>query len=123
MKGRTMSATAHAEPSQSVLGKLTNTVIECSDVDAAAAFYTETLGLPVKARGDGWLVADGGSGVVVLYQGAEPHITLGFTGANLDAARELLDKRGANPGPIVAHPTGHHFNVTDPEGNQVMISD
>lgn len=119
-----MSATPQADKSQlAQLGTLTNTIIECSDLERCASFYTEQLGLPVRVRGDGWLVADGGAGVVVLYQGDDPRVIVGFTGADLEAARALVAARGGDPGPIVPHPTGHHFTIDDPEGNRVMVSD
>jgi len=118
-----MSAAPKTETGRAQLGTLTNTILECSDLERTAAFYTEKLGFPVQASGEGWVVVDGGAGVVVMYGGDDPHITLGFTGADLAAARAALEARGADPGPIAAHPTGHHFIVTDPEGNRVMIAD
>jgi catechol 2,3-dioxygenase-like lactoylglutathione lyase family enzyme len=105
------------------LGTLTNTLIQCTDVEASVGFYTDKLGLSVQASGDGWAVLDGGSGVLVLYAGAEPQVIIGFTGADLDAARALMTERGAEPTERRAHPGGEHFTVRDPEGNTVMIAD
>jgi catechol 2,3-dioxygenase-like lactoylglutathione lyase family enzyme len=104
------------------LGKLTNTLIQCRDLDRSRAFYTEKLGLEVQAGGDGWAVLDGGSGTLVLVQAAEREVMIAFTGADLDAARRAMEERGAQPTERATHPGGEHFIVTDPEGNRVMIS-
>lgn len=104
------------------IGTLTNTLIQVADLEAALPFYRDTLGLSVQAQGDGWVVLDGGAGVIVLVQSAERKIVMGFTGADLAAAREQLEARGAQPTATAAHPNGEYFNVLDPEGNTVMIS-
>jgi catechol 2,3-dioxygenase-like lactoylglutathione lyase family enzyme len=105
------------------LGTLTNTLIQCTDFDASLAFYTGKLGLTIQARGDAWAVLDSGSGVLVLYGGDEPQVIMGFTGADLDGARAVMEQRGAQPSERQAHPGGEHFIVRDPEGNAVMIAD
>jgi catechol-2,3-dioxygenase len=106
-----------------MLGQPTATLIECRDLERMESFYTETLGLRVKDRGEGWLDIDGGGQLLVLWQGEKPEVVIGFTGAELQPARELLESRGADPTPIRKHPGGQHFYVTDPEGNTVMIGD
>jgi catechol-2,3-dioxygenase len=104
------------------IGGLSDTLIECIDLKEVEHFYTETLGLPVKARGDTWTVVDGHGGAIVLWQGEQSEIVVGFTGADLLPAREALEAQGAEPGPISKHPTGEYFYVTDPEGHKVMVS-
>jgi catechol 2,3-dioxygenase-like lactoylglutathione lyase family enzyme len=117
------TSTASAGTTRSVnLGKLTNTLVQCLELDRSRAFYTDTLGLTVQAGGDGWAVLDGGSGTLVLVEAAEREVVIAFTGADLDAARTAMEQRGAEPTERRAHPGGEHFMVTDPEGNRVMIS-
>jgi catechol 2,3-dioxygenase-like lactoylglutathione lyase family enzyme len=115
-------ATTGAVAHEVNLGKLTNTLVQCTDLDRSRAFYTEKLGLSVQAGGDGWAVLDGGSGTLVLVQASEREVMIAFTGADLDAARKAMEDRGAEPTERTTHPGGEHFIVTDPEGNRVMIS-
>lgn len=104
-----------------MLGRPTATLIECQNLEKMEGFYTGTLGLDVKDRGEGWLDIDGGGHLLVLWQGEKTEVVIGFTGADLEPARDLMDSRGANPTPIRKHPGGEHFYVDDPEGNTVMI--
>jgi catechol 2,3-dioxygenase-like lactoylglutathione lyase family enzyme len=104
------------------VGKLTNTIIECVDLEAAVPFYKDQLGMSEVFAGESFVVLDGGSGTLVLWQGKQSEIVIAFTGANLDEARKQLEARGVDVGPNDKHPTGDHFYVKDPEGHPVMIS-
>jgi catechol-2,3-dioxygenase len=104
------------------IGTLTTTIIECADLTRTLPFYTEQLGLEVLSQGESFSVLATGSASIVLWQGAKTDVVIAFTGADLDQARSLLESRGAEVGPNGTHPTGEHFYVTDPEGNDIMIS-
>jgi catechol 2,3-dioxygenase-like lactoylglutathione lyase family enzyme len=105
------------------IGRLTTTLVECADLEKTGAYYRETLGLDVKNQGDNWIVFDSGGHDLVLWQGTKSEVVLGFTGAHLESARSLLLGRGAEPGPTDQHPGGEHFYLRDPEGNTIAIND
>jgi catechol 2,3-dioxygenase-like lactoylglutathione lyase family enzyme len=115
-------ATTTQPTGASAVGSLTNTIIECVDLEAAIPFYRDRLGLTEVFAGEGFVVLDGGSGTLVLWQGKRSEIVIAFTGADLAAARKQLEARGVEAGPDGKHPTGDHFYVKDPEGHPVMIS-
>lgn len=105
-----------------MFGKLSETLLEVKDLAASRTFYTEKLGLPVTAEGEGWcsLNADGHS--IVMWQGNKPAVMLGFDGADLAAAKATLAQRGVTTSELMDHPGGKHFELTDPDGNLIMIS-
>lgn len=74
------------------------------------------------AEGEGWcsLNADGHS--IVMWQGNKPAVMLGFDGADLAAAKATLAQRGVTTSELMDHPGGKHFELTDPDGNLIMIS-
>jgi catechol 2,3-dioxygenase-like lactoylglutathione lyase family enzyme len=117
-----MTETTTTPATDTAVGKLTNTIIECVDLAAAVQFYTHQLGLTEQFAGEGFVVLDGGSGTLVLWQGKQAESVIAFTGADLAEARAQLEARGVNVGPTGKHPTGDHFYVKDPEGHAVMIS-
>jgi catechol 2,3-dioxygenase-like lactoylglutathione lyase family enzyme len=108
-----------------VLGRLDSTMVECRSVPESARFYVDTLGLREKARGDEpfrWVVVDAGDHDIVLWEGDKSEVVIGFTGADLDAARRMLESRGLTPTPTGKHPGGEHFYIKDPEGNLVCVN-
>lgn len=106
-----------------MIGKLTTTLVECKNLAASERFYVEKLGLKVTSRGEGWLCADAGGASIVLCQGTQPTVVMGFEGADLPAVRQALEAKGVPVGSLEEHPGGQHYNVFDPDGNKVMISD
>ncbi len=106
-----------------MIGRLSTVLLECADLKTSEKFYVEKLGLRVSESGEGWLCVDAGGVSVVLWQGANPAVALGFTGADLGGARQVLEARGVTVGPLEEHPGGRHHYVTDPDGNKIMIAD
>ena len=99
------------------------------DVDAAFAFYTETLGLrprddrPDFGIGGAWL--DAGDQQVHLVEGAPPpnagqHFALRV--ADLDAVVAELRAKGHDVREPMATGVGRQTTVTDPAGNVVELN-
>jgi catechol 2,3-dioxygenase-like lactoylglutathione lyase family enzyme len=110
-------------PTGGLFGGLTSSVIECADMAAMESFYGDVLALPVKLRGEGWVVFDASPGEVVLWQGAKSEVVAGFMGADVPAAAAAAQERGAAPSQICQHPGGTHFYLADPSGNIIHIGD
>jgi catechol 2,3-dioxygenase-like lactoylglutathione lyase family enzyme len=107
-----------------------------NDLDAARAFYTDVLGLPVEAGAGGLLTLHLGGGTNVLVYPKPDHTPAGFTVLNfpvpdIEAAVDELTSRGVrfehyeNPptdergimragGPLIAW-------FTDPAGNVFSV--
>ncbi len=106
-----------------------------SNMDAAVRFYSDSLGLKLKARyGDHWAEVDAGGGLVIGLHPASPTAgppgTRGAIAIGLYPSRPLnevhaeLQKRGVRfDGPIVDDPKGGvrlaHFS--DPDGNPLYL--
>jgi catechol 2,3-dioxygenase-like lactoylglutathione lyase family enzyme len=105
-----------------MFGKVSGVMIETKDLVASERFYTEILEMGVKARGEGWIVLDGGRNDVIIWQGNSPKPIIGLSGADLTAAREALQAKGLTLSATMQHPGGQHFELTDPDGNLIMMS-
>jgi catechol 2,3-dioxygenase-like lactoylglutathione lyase family enzyme len=110
-------------PEGGVFGTLTSSVIECVDLDRVERFYTETLGMPVTLKGEGWTVLGGVPGEVVLWQGDKTELAPCFMGADVPAAIREARRRDLDPTDICAHPGGTHFYINDPDGTLIQIGD
>lgn len=102
--------------------------INVSDVDAALAFYVDTLGLKMRPDrpdfgiGGAWL--DAGGQQVHLIQADPPancgqHFALAFT--DLDSVIGELRERGLEVSDAMAVGTGRQAFTTDPSGNSVEL--
>jgi predicted enzyme related to lactoylglutathione lyase len=113
-----------------VLG-VDNVFVEIGDLDEALAFYETGLGLPVHKRFDGM-------GMVLLSIGDEaPGLGLGVATSpraggqkvwlEVDDARALaaeVESKGLHPlTPPFQIPTGWAFEVSDPWGNVIGLTD
>ena len=113
-----------------VLG-LDNVFVEVGDLDEAVRFYRDGLGLPVAKRFDGM-------GMVLLQIGDEtpglgvravPEPRVGgqkvwLEVADAQAAAEELAAKGIRPlTPPFSIPTGWAFEVLDPWGNVIGLTD
>lgn len=94
-------------------------------LEAAIAFYTQTLGLSLRARqGDRWAEVDAGSISIGLHP-VEPGdevdsdggATLSFAVEDLEATLNQLKARGASVGQIRVAPRGKFAMLRDPDGN------
>ncbi|HUI01131.1 MAG TPA: VOC family protein [Nitrososphaerales archaeon] len=111
--------------------KETNVTVIVSDMNEAVAFYTETLGLELKARwGDEFAQVNAPGTMIALHPavkgGAKPgdseSLSIGFGVDNLDATMAQLKKKGvrftrvADDGPVKLAFFG------DPDGNPLYLS-
>ena len=107
-------------------------VLEVADIDAAARFYTEVLGLPVQARSEErvWVLAGGGTriglwtpqvGIAGGHGGAHVHYALHIAESDYDAAVARLRERGHEPHEEDFEENGRAAYVTDPDGNVVEL--
>jgi predicted enzyme related to lactoylglutathione lyase len=119
----------HAPTDSSPLGGLDHVYYWVTDMDRAARFYGEVLGLALVRRdGDEWAEFDAGSTRLALHArgSGQPHVTGGATAVfqveDLDAAKVALSSRGVE--------FGHEGEVkgfarfasfADPDGNTLQI--
>jgi catechol-2,3-dioxygenase len=106
-----------------MFGKLDSIIIECTNLQASQRFYTETLCMKVTSSGEGWACVDGGAASIVLWQGKKAQVVVGFSGADLGTVKAELEAKGCPVSELMQHPGGAHYDVTDPDGNAVMIAD
>lgn len=106
-----------------MIGKLTDVLLEVSDLEASTRFYMDQLGLKVRSQGEGWICLDANGASITMWQGPNPKVTIGFTGADLKAIPAALGAKGAKVSELMNHPGGQHYDVLDPDGNVVMIAD
>ena len=97
------------------------------DLDAAIAFSTDVVGLPVVRReGDGWVELDAGSIRFALHSaddGSQTSGTVVFRVDDLEEVRWTLEERGATFDAYVGEVAGYARFATfrDPDGNAVQI--
>ena len=97
------------------------------DMDAAVAFYTDIVGLPlVRREGDEWAELDAGPIRFALHgadQASPGSGTVVFRVDDLDEARWTLEGRGAVFDAYVGEVEGYARFATfrDPDGNPVQI--
>jgi catechol 2,3-dioxygenase-like lactoylglutathione lyase family enzyme len=107
-------------------------VLEVADLDAAARFYTEVLGLPVQARSDErvWVLAGERTriglwtpqvGIAGGQGGAHVHYALHIAEDAYDAAVQRLRDQGFEPHEEDFEENGRAAYVTDPDGNVVEL--
>jgi catechol-2,3-dioxygenase len=107
-------------------------VLEVADLDAAARFYTEVLGLPVQARDDQrvWVLAGGRTriglwvpqvGIAGGQGGAHVHYALRIAEEDYDGAVARLREHGFDPHEEDFGENGRAAYVSDPDGNVVEL--
>lgn len=109
--------------------KVSSSYYVVSDMDKAAEFYGETLGLSLKFRdGDKWTQYDAGGSAIALADVSEAQVAPGEGATvvleveDLAASREELLAKGLTVTNIVdmgGH--GQYFTVRDPDGNVVQL--
>jgi catechol 2,3-dioxygenase-like lactoylglutathione lyase family enzyme len=109
-------------------------VLEVADLEAAEAFYSGVLGLPVVERWADreaiWVMA-GGRTRIGLWRpqvglaggrgGVHVHFAMHIEEADYDAAVALLRDRGQDVEEIAFDGAGRAAYVTDPDGNVVEL--
>jgi catechol 2,3-dioxygenase-like lactoylglutathione lyase family enzyme len=115
---------------QSVLRSVDHVYYWTADMDRAAAFYSEVLGLPlVRRSGDAWAEFDGGSIRVALHgvHEGEPVPTGGATAVfevdDLDDAMAFLNGMGVTFDQHIGEVEGfaRFASFLDPDGNTLQI--
>jgi catechol 2,3-dioxygenase-like lactoylglutathione lyase family enzyme len=109
-------------------------VLEVADLEAAEAFYSGVLGLPVVERWADreaiWVMAGGRTriglwrpqvGLVGGRGGVHVHFAMHIEEADYDAAVALLRDRGQDVEEIAFDGAGRAAYVTDPDGNVVEL--
>lgn len=107
-------------------------MLEVADLDAAARFYSEVLGLPVQSRSDerAWVMAGDRTriglwtpqvGIAGGQGGAHVHYALHVAEADYGAAVERLREQGYDPHEEDFEGNGRAAYVTDPDGNVVEL--
>jgi predicted enzyme related to lactoylglutathione lyase len=107
--------------------RIGNVSYRVADMDAAVAFYGQTLGLAQKFRdGDNWAAFDVG-GVTLALEGASEPIPAGggaTVSLRVDGLDELvtsLRAAGAQVGEVVVGGHERRANLTDPSGNILVL--
>ena len=107
-------------------------VLEVADIEAAARFYTEVLGLPVQDRSEErvWVLAGDRTrlglwtpqvGIAGGQGGAHVHYALHIEEQDYDASVERLREHGYEPHEEDFEENGRACYVTDPDGNVVEL--
>jgi predicted enzyme related to lactoylglutathione lyase len=109
------------------LGRVERVILYVSDFERAVRFYTETLGLALNYKEEGWASFKTEGTEIDLHGGrkekAEPHApNIGFRVERLDAATAALKARGVKVGKIFSPCGGLRCaNFADPDGNVLGI--
>lgn len=102
-------------------------VLSTEDLDASTAFYTETLGMPLKFRdGDHFAALDGGSVTIALATALDHpipgQVVVGIRSADVDATAKAIEEAG---GGIVKGPydDAHERRAVgyDAQGNGLVV--
>jgi catechol-2,3-dioxygenase len=107
-------------------------VLEVADLDAAARFYGEVLGLPPLSRSDdrAWFLVGGRSriglwtpqlGIAGGQGGAHVHYAMHIGEADYDAAVTRLREQGLDVHEEDFDESGRAMYVTDTDGNVVEL--
>jgi catechol 2,3-dioxygenase-like lactoylglutathione lyase family enzyme len=110
-----------------MIGSVDHVYYWTQDLDAAVAFYSNVVGLPVVRReGDGWAELDAGSIRFALHATDDAMLASGtvvFRVEDLETARWTLEERGAVFDEHVGEVAGYARFATfrDPDGNAVQI--
>ena len=109
------------------LGKVQRVILHVSNFDRAVKFYTETLGLKLQSKSEGWAELATGGTEIDLHEGRKSKPSgddpsLCFSSDNFDATYSALKSRGVNIG-AVFKPCGdlRCASFTDPDGNRLGI--
>jgi catechol 2,3-dioxygenase-like lactoylglutathione lyase family enzyme len=113
----------------SEIARIGNVFYIVEDMDAAVAFYADTLGLPLKFRdGDRWAAFDVGGVTFALAApeeagGAAPGsgAVVSFRVADAEAWAREASACGVEPGPVETGPHERRVRLTDLDGNRLVV--
>ena len=106
--------------------KLRRIILFTRNMKAMAAFYGDSLGLPLVTDEDGFKEFDGGGCRIALHNGPSkiggrpPKLV--FYSDNVAATREALMARGLKLGKVLAQAALVRCEGKDPDGNPLQIS-
>ena len=108
-----------------------NVTVMVSDVDRAVKFYTETLGLPLKARyGDAWAEVSVPGVTIGLHPRSRTAtkagggLSIGFQVDNLHAAMAKLKRKGVRFAPQVSADGALRIAFfADPDENPLYLAE
>jgi catechol 2,3-dioxygenase-like lactoylglutathione lyase family enzyme len=107
--------------------RLGNVFFAVEDLEAAATFYADVLGLPVKFRdGDRWMAFDAGGTTLALAGPPEdplaaPRAMVSLEVADLDEWPVVAQARGLEASPMQTGPHERSVLVRDPAGNVLTV--
>jgi catechol 2,3-dioxygenase-like lactoylglutathione lyase family enzyme len=107
-------------------------VLEVADLDAAVAFYSEALGLPLASRYEerAWFKVGGGArlglwtpqvGIAGGEGGAHVHFAMHIAAEDYERAVEHLREQGFDPHEEDFEENGRAAYVRDPDGHVVEL--
>ncbi len=107
-------------------------MLEVADLEAAAHFYAEVLGLPVQSRSEErvWVLVGDGTriglwtphlGLADGRGGAHVHYAMHIAESDYEGAVETLRERGYEPHEENFGASGRAAYVEDPDGNVVEL--
>jgi predicted enzyme related to lactoylglutathione lyase len=106
-----------------------NATVFISNMDAAIRFYTQTLGMELKAHyGDHWATLEAGGFQIGLHPagaqqpGVDGSIVVGLVVGDIEAAATKLSEGGAlDVGPVKPEAAGSFLHFKDPDGNRLYL--
>ena len=108
-----------------MIERIGNVFYRVRDMDAAVAFYGETLGLALKFRdGDRWAAFDVNGVTLALESGlptGDGGATVSLRVRDLDGLVEALRGRGADVGEVTTGPHERRADLSDPSGNHLVL--
>lgn len=109
-----------------VLFKRIDTVfLPVRDIDAAIAWYTETLGLTLRWKSANYAALNLAETPLTLYQPERftpvDAVPFNFYSPDADQAHRRLALQGALVMPIQEHPGIRFFDFRDPDGNLLSV--
>jgi predicted enzyme related to lactoylglutathione lyase len=107
------------------LGSVGHVILPVADVDVAARFFEEVLGLPLRFRdGDRYAAFDAGGATLALASAAEQpapgRVAVALRVADVEAARARLAP-SCEVGEMVESEHERRVSFTDPDGNTFVV--
>jgi catechol 2,3-dioxygenase-like lactoylglutathione lyase family enzyme len=124
---KTAVAKAPKTQSELKLGKVERVILYVADFDRAVKFYTETLGLSLLHKDEGWAALGTQGTEIDLHHGRRPKpqendANIGFRVEDFDSAYAALKDRGVKVGKVFSPCGGLRCaGFTDPDGNKLGI--
>jgi catechol 2,3-dioxygenase-like lactoylglutathione lyase family enzyme len=105
-----------------MIEKLGNVFYRVRDMDAAVAFYSQVLGLPLKFRdGNNWAAFDVAGMTLALEGGEANGATASLRVSGLDELIGQLRERGATVSDPQVGAHERRATLTDPAGNTLVL--